>query len=145
MRRAALLPPIVLAVALMAPGGCGTTTKTDTSKFTGTQKQVAQTVADLATQARKVDGAKICDGFLTPALKNRLAALAKTTRRGVSCADQLKDSLRDVDVFDLTVESVKIAGTAATVTVKANTNAKRDPTGTLHMVDQRGWRISQLP
>jgi hypothetical protein len=144
MRRAAILPVIVLAVALMAPGGCGSSTKTNVDKFQGAQKDVAQTVVDLASTARKGDARKICDAYLTAELKARLAALARTSKRGTDCAAQLKDSIRDADAFDVTVESVQVAGTRAIVRVKTKTSAKRDPVDTLQMADQRGWRIAAL-
>lgn len=145
MRRAALLPLLALAVALVALAGCGSTTKDSATTFTGVKKDVAKSVDDMVTQAQKVDASKVCDEYFTVDLKNQLAARAKTSGRGTTCSDQLKDSLRDVDVFNLTVESIQVAGSSATVGVKMNTSAKHDPTGTLHMVDQRGWRISQLP
>jgi hypothetical protein len=144
MRRVAILPVIVLAVALMAPGGCGSSTKSNVDTFHGVQKDVAQTVDDLASTARKGDARKICDAYLTAELKARLATLARKTGRGTDCAAQIKDSIRDADAFDVTVESVQVAGTRATVRVKTKTSAKRDPVDTLEMVDQRGWRIPTL-
>ncbi|MDX6639909.1 MAG: hypothetical protein QOF12_920 [Solirubrobacteraceae bacterium] len=143
--RAAALPPIVLAVALMAPGACGQSGSSDTSKFSGPSKNVAQRVYDLRDAVAKRDQTKICDTYFTAALRTKLAALAKTDRRGSTCPDQLKDSLQDVDSTDLTVQKVTITGSDATVTYKTNVTSGPDPIDTLHLTNQQGWRVSQLP
>jgi hypothetical protein len=143
--RAATLPPIVLAVVLMAPGGCASSTKSDTSKFSGPSKDVAQAVYDLRDAVTKHDQGKICDTYFTSALRDKMAQLAKTDKRGVTCADQIKDSLQDVGATDLTVEKVTITGTAATVLVKTNVPSGTDPTDTLQMTNQNGWRVSTIP
>ena len=142
MRRAVLLLLPILAVAALA--GCG---ETDNSKdFKGAQKDVAQAIDDLGSHARKLDAAKICDRMLTPDLKAKLAVLAtKRSGRGSDCADQLKDSLRDADAFEMDVQSMRIDGSTAAVTVKVKTSADRDPVSTLQLVNQRGWRVAQLP
>jgi hypothetical protein len=145
MRRLVALVPVVLAVALLAPGGCGTATKHNAKDFTGVKHDVAQVVDDLASQARKGEASKICDQLLTPALRRTLAARARTSRRGVDCADQLKDSIRDADAFEITVRSIAVTGDSATVRVTTKTSADRDPADTLALVRQRGWRISRLP
>jgi hypothetical protein len=146
--RAAALPPIALAVVLMAPGGCGTTGKSDTSKFSGDDKAVAQAVYDLRDAVAARDEAKICDTYLTPGLRNQLAALARQDKRGLTCADQLKTSIQDVDSTDITVTAVKIdpahPGTAtATITTKVQKGPR--PTDTLTLANERGWRLAKLP
>ena len=143
--RVAAIPPILLAAAALAPGGCGATSGDSADKFKGRQKQVAQAVDDVRDAGRKRDGRKICDSYMTPQLRDRLASLARTSGRGTDCADQLDDSLKDADSFDLKVESISIEGTTATVRVKTKTARDRDPVDTLQFVEQRGWRISTLP
>ncbi len=143
--RAAALPPIVLAAAALAPGGCGQTASNSADKFKGRQKEVAQAVDDLRQAASKRDARKICDTLLTPDLKSRLTALARQTGRGTDCADQLKKSLQDADSLDLTVQSVQITGNRAVARVKTNVTRGPDPTDTLVLADQRGWRLSRLP
>jgi hypothetical protein len=143
--RAVALPPIVLAAALMGPGPCGSAGKSDTSKFSGTSKDVAQAVYDMRDAVAKRDQGKVCDTYFTVALKNKLAALARQDRRGSSCSDQLKDSLQDVDSTDLTVQSVKVSGNRATVTYKTKVQNGPDPTDTLQMSNEHGWRVAQLP
>lgn len=143
MRRLAALPPLVLAASALAIAGCG---GTDNSKdYRGADKDVAAAIDDISSHARKLEARKICDGFMTTELKAKLAAEARRSGRGTDCADQLKDSLRDTDVFEMDVESVAIDGADATVKVKVKTSADPDPVGTLALVNRRGWRISKLP
>ena len=141
--RPAALPPIVLAVALMAPGGCGVgKSSSDTSKFKGQEKDVAQAVYDFRDAVTKRDQSKICDSYVTAALKNKLAALAKSSKRGTSCADELQDSIQDIDATDIKIETVTITGNTATVTIKTNLQHGTDPTDTLQLQNERGWRLS---
>jgi hypothetical protein len=143
VRRVAL--PLLLVPALLALSGCGATN--NSNDYKGAQKDVAQAIDDLGSNARKVDASAICDDLLTTQLKAKLAALAKRSGRGSDCADQLKDSLRDADAFDMDVKRIGIAsgGKSANVVVKVKTSADKDPVGTLQLVDERGWRLSQLP
>ncbi|MCW2966954.1 MAG: hypothetical protein JWM71_726 [Solirubrobacteraceae bacterium] len=143
--RAAALPPIVLAVALMAPGGCGSSTKSDTSKFSGTSKDVAQAVYDMRDAVSKRDQSKVCETYFTAALQSKLAALAKQDKRGTTCADQLKDSIQDVDSTDVTVKTVTVNGNKATVTYTTSLQNGPDASDTLQMSNEHGWRVAQLP
>jgi hypothetical protein len=143
--RAAAIPPVILAAALLAPGGCGTSSSDSSDKFKGREKQVAEAIDDLGDAARKRDSRKICDSLLTPAVRDRLAQLAKVSHRGTDCADQLEDSLQDATTLDLKVESISISGNTATARVKSDLRRGKDPVDTLELEDQRGWRISKLP
>ena len=142
----AALPPIVLAVAVMAPGACGQAGSSDTSKFKDpTQKRVAQAVYDLRDAVAKRDQDKVCASFLTVPVQKQLAAQAKASGRGSTCGDELKDSLQDVDSTDLTVQTVNVTGNTATVTYKTKVASGPDPITTLQMANQNGWRVSTLP
>ena len=143
--RAAAIPPILLAAAALAPGGCGASSSNSADKFQGREKEVAQTVDDLSDAARKRDATKICDEFLTAELKAKLAGLARVSKRGTDCADQLKDSLQDTTAIDLKVQDVSINGNTATVKVETDVSRGKDPQDTLTLTDDRGWRISELP
>jgi hypothetical protein len=143
--RAAALPPIVLAAALMGPGACGAGgTSSDTGKFAGTEKNVAQAVYDLRDAVASRDAKKICDTYVTQELQRRLTALAKQTHRGSTCADQLKDSIQDVDATDLKVTDVQVNGNSATVRITTDLTSGKDPTDTLQLRNERGWRLSGL-
>ena len=139
--------PILLALAATTLGaaGCGPATTTSAGDYKGADKDVAQTVDDLATAARRGDARKICDSLLSAGVKAQLTRLARTSGRGTDCADQLKDSIRDADAFDLKVLSIKRSGGTATVQIRTKTSAATDPVDTLRLVDQRGWRIAALP
>ncbi|MDX6664382.1 MAG: hypothetical protein QOG68_588 [Solirubrobacteraceae bacterium] len=143
--RARALPPVVLAVALMAPGACGQSQKSDFGSLKGAQKDVAQAVYDLRDAVSKRDESKICDTYFTAALRDQVAAAGKAANRGSTCAAAIKDSIQDIDGTDLTVTSVQIEGTTATATIKTNVSKGTDPTDTLQLVNDRGWRISKLP
>jgi len=144
-RRAAALPPVVLAVALMAPGACGQSTKSDTGKFSGAEKDAAQAVYDLRDAVAKRDEGKICDSYFTTALREEVARTAKAAGRGSTCADAIKDSIAVIDATDLSVERVDVKGRTATATIKTDLKQGTDPTDTLTLADERGWRVSKLP
>jgi hypothetical protein len=144
-RRVAALPPIVLAAAALAPGGCGTTPSNSADHFKGPQHDVAQAIDDLVTAAQRADARKICDQLLTPALRGHLDQLARQTRRGADCADELKKSIQDANAFDVKVLSVQVAGATATARVRTNVPHGADPVDVLTLANQRGWRLSKLP
>lgn len=143
MRLVAILPLFIPAAAALAIAGCGGSD--NSTDYTGAKKDVAEAIDDISTHGRKLEARKICDGFFTTELKAKLTAEAKKSGRGTDCADQLKDSLRDSDVFEMDIQSIGITGSRATVKVKIKTSADPDPVGTLALVNQRGWRISKLP
>lgn len=143
--RAAALPPVVLAAAAIGAGSCGTGgTSTDTSRFSGAKRPVAQAVYDLRDAVAQRDAKKICDTLVTQSLQRRLTDLAERTRRGTTCADQVQASIQDVDATDLKVADVQVSGTEATVKVTTNLTRGKDPTDTLRFADERGWRLSGL-
>lgn len=133
------------AISALVLAGCAQSTQRSTGNLQGTQKQVAQAIDDVATAAKRGDARKICDSYLSADVKAQLTRLARTSRRGTDCADQLKDSIRDADSFDVLVESVDVSGRRATARVQTRTPAARDPVDTITLVDERGWRIASLP
>jgi hypothetical protein len=137
--------PIVLATSLLGVGACGQTSKSDTDKFTGTEKDVAQAVYDFRDAVAKRDEAKICDSFFTPQLRDEVARAGKAAGRGSTCAKAIEDSIADIDATDLSVEDVTVDGNTATVKIKTNLRQGQDPTDTLTLANERGWRISKLP
>lgn len=143
--RAAALPPIVLAVALMAPGACGQSSSSDTGRFSGAQKDAAQAVYDLRDAIGKRDEAKICDSYFTSSLRDEIVRTARASGRGSTCAEAIQDSIAVIDATDISVEKVDVAGKTATVTIKTNLKQGTDPIDTLTLADERGWRVSKLP
>jgi hypothetical protein len=141
------LPPLFLAVVLMAPGACGQSSKSNAGDFQGTEKDVAQTVFDFRDAVAKRDEGKICDAFLTATLRDEITQAAKSADRGSTCAKGIEDSIQDIDATDITIEKggISISGTTATVRYKTDLTEGDDPIDTLTLANERGWRISKLP
>ena len=134
MRALALTLAIVLAAAV---AGCGATAGSGNSatKFSGAQRDVAQTIEDLQNAGQKTDEAKICNDLLAQALRAKLG----------NCQTVVKAALKDTDSFDLTVDSVTINGASATAQVRADRGKAPDQRDTIQLVREGGrWRISSL-
>jgi outer membrane PBP1 activator LpoA protein len=136
--------PVLVAVALTL-SACGQTSKDSTDDFQGEQKAVAQTVEDLQSASSKGDEDKICDEILAADLADKIKASASGSQK--TCADVLKDSLRDADSFELQVKKVDVSGTTATATVESDTGGSGDDKTTTQLTLTKardGWRISSL-
>ncbi|HEY6760022.1 MAG TPA: nuclear transport factor 2 family protein [Baekduia sp.] len=130
----------LLCLSALTLSACGQTDKDSASDFKGDQKAVAQTVEDLQTASRKSDETKLCNDVLAPALVTKI----KTSSKGGTCESAIKDALRDVDSWELTVKKVAIDGTTATATVQSDTG-KDNRLDTLTLVKVGNtWKISEL-
>ncbi len=132
------LPPFAIVAAVLLAGCAGQSASNDdsTSKFSGDQRLVANTVEDFESAASKGDQDKICRDLLAKALVDQFA------QRGGTCEKAVDATLKDTDSFDLTVERVSISGQEATARVKAD-RGKKDIGQSLTLVKQgAGWRIS---
>ncbi|MFL5843860.1 MAG: hypothetical protein ACJ762_04135 [Solirubrobacteraceae bacterium] len=145
--RPVALPPIVLAVVLMAPGGCGQSSSTNTDDFEGAQKDVAEAVYDFRDAIAKRDEAKVCDSYFTSELRDEIVRVGKAADRGSTCAKAIEDSIQDIDATDIEIpkDGISISGTTATVKIKTDLTEGTDPVDTLTLTNERGWRISKLP
>ena len=131
--------------AVLAAGGCGATSNSDSSsKFSGVQKDVAAAVESYQKAAEKQDGGKVCRDLITAALQVRIARANHATASG--CAQAVEDGLKQTDQADLTVTAVRLSGlTSATATVKQKTASKKSRVTTLTLRKAAGrWRIDQL-
>jgi hypothetical protein len=131
-----------LALALLVPvalAGCGAQRSSSSAgKFSGEQKQVAQTVDDLATAGQKSDEKTVCGTLLSRALVARLNA------GGSTCLKAVGDQIDSADSFTLKVESVAVTGSRATAQV-TSTVSGHDAKRTLSFVREGGgWRVSGL-
>lgn len=146
-RRLLTLPPVFLAVVLMAPGACGQSSKSNTGDFQGVQKDVAQAVFDFRDAVTKHDQGKICDSYFTAALRDKVTADGKAAGRGTTCAKAIEDSIQDIDATDIEIvkNGITVTGDKATVKIKTSLTSCDDVTDTLEMANERGWRISALP
>ena len=145
--RPAALPPVFLAVVLMAPGACGQQAASNADDFEGRQKDVAEAVYDLRDAIAKRDEAKICDAFFTDQLREELLRAAKAAGRGSTCAKAIEDVVQNIDATDIEIveDGITISGTSATVRFTTDLPKGEDPTDTLALTDERGWRIAKLP
>lgn len=145
--RPVALPPVFLAVVLMAPGACGQGSSTNTDDFSGAEKDVAEAVYDFRDAVAKRDEGKICDSYFTSELRDEIVRVSKGTDRGSTCAKAIEDSIQDIDATDIEIpkDGITISGTTATVKYKTDLTQGDDPTNTLTLTNERGWRISKLP
>ncbi len=134
MRRR-LLALACLPLSSMLLAACGTTTQT--SKFTGAEHEVAQTVANLQSHVTSSEQKKICTEDLSAAVVSRLGGTK-------NCESAIKEQLAEIDSTELEVESVKVNGDAASASVKSVYGGKKRVT-TLSLTKEGGkWRISSL-
>jgi hypothetical protein len=131
----------LLAALPFALGACGQAAKDSAGDFRGDQKNVAQTVEDLQSFARKGDAGKICTELLAPSLVAKIKASSKN-----SCDQALKDAIADADAFELQVQKVTVSGDKATAVVKSQGGSgSKDRTDTLQLVrDREAWKIATL-
>ncbi|MCW3015439.1 MAG: nuclear transport factor 2 family protein [Solirubrobacterales bacterium] len=143
------LPAVSLTLVALIAGGCGAASKDSAKNFSGEAKQVATTIEDLQAAASKRDATKICSQYLATALVDKIKAHGKST-----CETTLKESLKDVDSFELEVvkKGVTVTGTTATAKVKS-ASGKDDRVDTLQLVKEPQrtggktveiWKISAL-
>lgn len=134
--------PVLVAAALTL-SACGQSAKDSSDDFKGEQKAVAQTVEDLQSASSKGDEDKICDEILAADLAKKIKA--RDDGKSPSCANALKDALRDADSFELQVKKVEIDGTTATATVESDKTGSDKQTTQLTLTKAGdGWRIASL-
>jgi predicted lipoprotein len=130
MRRAL----VVLAVLPLT--ACGAAQTSSNTKFQGEQGKVAQVVDDLAAAGSGHHPDRICADILS----KEIVAELKTA--GGDCESEMKAAIEDASDFDLTVQSVKVNGNAATAEVRQGKDGK---VTTFSFVKENGaWRASQL-
>jgi len=129
-----------LALLLAAAGlatGCGASSSNSASDFSGVKKDIATTVDDLVSAAKKSDEVKICRDLLAPSLIATLRAANKS-----SCDTAVNDAIKDADTFDMTVKSVNVTGNTATAVVDSKHGSSND-TFKLEKVGGQ-WKISSF-
>ena len=131
-----LLTP-ALAVVALAVAGCTSSSGSDSSaKFTGTEREVAQVVADLQKDGERKDAQKICSDILARSLVDRLGDA------GTSCAQEMDKAIADADDFDLSVQKVTVNGSSATAVVRRGDDG---PTATFRFVREGGkWKATDF-
>ena len=126
---------LLLAAAGLATG-CGATGSNSASDFSGVKKDVATTIDDLSSNARKSDERAICTNLLASSLIQQLQT------GGQTCATAISHALDDADTVDMTVKSVTVTGTKATALVDSKQKATND---TFQLVKEGGrWKIASF-
>jgi hypothetical protein len=134
-RRAALLA--AAGALAVGAGPCGSTSSA--GNFKGEQHNVAQTIADLQSDATSGEQGKICSHDLAAAVVQRLGGKK-------SCESAIKEQLQQVGNFETTVESVNVdpAGKTATAVVKSVYSGKSRET-TVRLTKEGGrWKVDGL-
>lgn len=120
--------------AALAWAGCGRAVST--SGFKGERHAVAQTIANLQSDATAADQRKICAKDLSAAVVSRLGG-----RKG--CEKAVKEQLKELDL-EVSVQSIQISGSTATATVKS-TYSGRSHRGSVSLVKERGrWKVARV-
>jgi hypothetical protein len=135
---------VVAILAALVAAGCGAAAKDSTGDFKGEARQVAVAIEDYQDAARKGDEEEICNDLLDAALVRAIEAQGDDGKG--SCPDRLKDSLRDVDSFEISVEKVDVSGTRATATIKSD-GRQDDRTDTMTLAKggtPPRWRIATI-
>src|SRR6476620_1597033 len=139
MPRSLIAAALAATVALAGCAGAPSSGSSSTSKFTGDQKLVANTIEDLETASRpgRSDTGKVCRDIVTPALAKQRASGGRTT-----CEKAVDSAIKDADAYQLTVQKVVINGTADVAQVKTETG-KQDriqSIGLQKAPPAQGWR-----
>jgi len=129
---------VLLCVPLLAVvvSACASTTS---SSFKGESHAIAQTIANLQTEATADEAQKICSEELASTVTARLSSAPG------GCKQALKSQLSQVDTQELTVEKVyPHSSTSASAEVKS-TYAGKTKITTLTLIKEHGvWKISKL-
>lgn len=124
-------------LSVLALAACAKTVST--SGFKGAEREVAQTISNLQTDATAADKKKICANDVAASVVRSLGATK-------GCEAAIKSQLTEVDSLELSVQSVKIApgGTTATAAVKSVHEGK-SRAGTIALVKEGGkWKIASV-
>jgi hypothetical protein len=134
-RRHLLAPTCALALAV-GLSACAKTVSSNGLK--GSSKDAAETIKNFQTHVTSGDEKKICDEDLSKALVDKLAS------NDGGCEKAIKDQLKEVDNFEVTLEAMQASDTTATAHVKSIYSGKGRK-GTLTLVKEGGkWKISGL-
>ncbi len=133
MARVRLLIALCLCVPALA--ACGSTTST--SSFKGVEREVAQRVSSLQSDATSSNKESICKNDLSAAIVAKLGGRKQ-------CEEALKHQLAQIDNLEAAIVSVKVApdGKSATAKVKSTYEGKSREK-TLPLVKETGgWKVS---
>ncbi|HSZ13008.1 MAG TPA: hypothetical protein VK790_03120 [Solirubrobacteraceae bacterium] len=130
--------PLVIAclpLSALALTACGTTTST--AGFSGEKHQVAQTLANLQSDATAAEPKKICANDIAAATVTRLGGSKR-------CEAAIKSQLSEVDSLEANVKSVTLAADGKTATAQVKSIREgTSATSAVSLVKEGGkWKIS---
>jgi hypothetical protein len=130
---------VLLCAPLLALGMSACASTTNTSSYKGENHAVAQTIANLQSEATAGEAQKICATLLSSAVTRRLSSAHG------GCTQALKNQLSQVDTPELTVQEVQQnSPTSASAQVKS-IYAGKSKLSTLTLIKEAGkWKISGL-
>jgi hypothetical protein len=133
--RSLRLLPLMLAAVL---AGCGPA-PTSSNQFKGTEKDVAQTIEDLQSDAQARKESAICNDVLSRALADKIKS------SGSDCAGEMEKLTGDADDFELKVTDVKVTGNSATATVESRRGSDKKAKTTYSLIREgSSWRLNDL-
>jgi hypothetical protein len=132
-----ILTLLCLALCAVAVAACGSTAST--SSFKGEQHEVAQTIANLQSDATAAEQKKICAKDVAASVVSRLGGTK-------GCETAFKNQLPEVDTLEVTVESVQIAsgGNTATARVQSTYGGKKKITTVSLLKEGKAWKLTSI-
>jgi hypothetical protein len=126
-------PLLVLGIA-----ACGSAS-VSTAGFKGEQHEVAQTVANLQSDATAANEKKICANDLSASIVSRLGGTK-------GCEEAIKNQLAEIDSLEVKVKSVKLGagGVTATVLVESKSSGKNGSRNVSLVKEGGKWKVSGL-
>ena len=135
------VPTAATALALAAVlAGCGSSTSSSLSSFSGEEKKVADVVEQLQSDGESRDAKGICEDVLASALVKQIQ------QAGSTCEVEIDKAIRDADDYDLEVQDVTISqdGDAATAKVKGRVGDADQVREFKFVREKAGWRATDL-
>lgn len=129
MQMRTMLLGVVVGATLIA--GCGEE-EAESTKFSGTDAQVAAVIDDLREAADEEDAERICTIILAPPLS------------GGNCERSVGFALEDADTFEVDVKAVKVTGTNAVATVTSGSGDTEQTRRITLVLDGSDWKITKL-
>jgi hypothetical protein len=124
-------PPVALAAAMLALGGCG--------GGPSDADQVRAAVVAFGRATAGKDYARLCHDLLAPRLVDEVEAA------GLSCEAALKQGLGSVEDPKLTIGQITVDGDSARAQVRTSARGQSPSKDTLKLAKVGGrWRITSL-
>jgi hypothetical protein len=129
--------PACVALLALGLGACGSTVST--AGFKGESHAIAQTIANLQSDAQSGEQKKICANDLARAVVDRLGGTK-------GCERAIKSQLMEIDSLEVKVLSVTLGpgATTATARVKSTVSGKQAQTVVSLVKEGGAWKVSAL-